>query len=138
MTDTDNNEKKPKQLLLTGQEPEDNLEANQSEKETNETTEEAKKASKLTFKMNYQQTAREKELFKRLSIILSLLALAIFITLYFISPFSKVGKIIVSGVEKSDATEIVNSSQLKVGSSLWEQYFNKADSTKQIVKKIRE
>ncbi len=135
MTDTDNNEKKPKQLLLPGQEPEDNLEANQSEKEINETTEEAKKASKLTFKMNYQQTAREKELFKRLSIILSLLALAIFITLYFISPFSKVGKIIVSGVEKSDATEIVNSSQLKVGSSLWEQYFNKADSTKQIVKK---
>ena len=126
MTDNEGQNRQGKQLLLT------------TESETKQTNEKPNKAnepiSKLSFNWRYQQTKKEKELFKRLSIILSCLAIAIFVTLYFISPFSKVGKIVVSGVNNSDATLIVESSQLKVGKSLWDQYFNRKESNQSIQK----
>lgn len=130
MTGEKNNQR-PKQLLLTSKNNEEET-TQQSTEKTNSEYQMEQPLSK--FSMRYQQTPKEKELFKRLSIILSLLALAIFITLYFISPFSKVGKIIVSGVEKSDATSIVESSELKIGKSLWEQYFNRKDLSQEIIK----
>lgn len=132
MTDNDNQNNKPKQLLLT-----DSTEDNGKNNDTQSPKEEKESSSfsKLSLSLNYQQTAKEKELFKRLSIILSLLAVSIFITLYFISPFSKVGKIIVSGVVDSNPEEVVKSSELRVGKSLWEQYFDKKELGKQVVKK---
>lgn len=132
MTDRDHRDEKPKQLLLTTEDSSDSINDGvetadqQADKERN-------KLPKLSFKMGYQQTPKEKELLKRLSLVLSLLAIAIFITLYFISPLSKVGKIIVSGVNKSDANQVVESSHLRVGKSLWEQYFDKDKSSHSIV-----
>lgn len=133
MTDNDNKENKPKQLLLTNS-GEDSDTSQNSQKPNQDNEAGLSKLPKLSLNMRYQQTAQEKELFKRLSIILTLLAISIFITLYFISPFSKVGKIIVSGVTDSDPNKIVESSNLKVGKSLWEQYFDKKESSEQVVK----
>lgn len=130
MTENDKQNKSNKQPLLLTTESEMNSE-NETSKQESLSNE---KVSKLNFNWRYQQTAKEKELFKRLSLILSFLAIAIFITLYFISPFSKVGKIVVSGIESSDATSIVESSQLKVGKSLWEQFFNRKESNELIEK----
>lgn len=133
MTDNDNKENKPKQLLLTNS-GEDSDTSQNSQKPNQDNEAGLSKLPKLSLNIRYQQTAQEKELFKRLSIILTLLAISIFITLYFISPFSKVGKIIVSGVTDSDPNKIVESSNLKVGKSLWEQYFDKKESSEQVVK----
>lgn len=133
MTDNDNKENKPKQLLLTNS-GEDSDTSQNSQKPNQDNEAGLSKLPKLSLNMRYQQTAQEKELFKRLSIILTLLAISIFITLYFISPFSKVGKIIVSGVIDSDPNKIVESSNLMVGKSLWEQYFDKKESSEQVVK----
>ncbi|MGX7024167.1 cell division protein FtsQ/DivIB [Vagococcus hydrophili] len=134
MTDNNNHEENiKKQLMLPNQEDKkessENETASQSEQkqsdEKNVTSEE--KSAGLSFsKLRYSQSPKEKELFKRLSLILGILVISIFITLYFISPLSKVGKIVVSGVENSDLNEVVQSSEIKVGKSLWEQYFNKS------------
>lgn len=135
MTDNDNKENKPQQLLLTNSSEGENSDTSQNSQKPNQDNKaNLNKLSKFSLNMRYQQTAQEKELFKRLTIILSLLAISIFITLYFISPFSKVGKIIVSGVTDSDPNKIVEASNLKVGKSLWEQYFDKKESSNQVVK----
>lgn len=130
MTGEKNNQR-PKQLLLTSK---DNEEETNQQSTVEANSEYQMEQPTPKFSMRYQQTPKEKELFKRLTIILSLLALAIFVTLYFISPFSKVGKIIVSGIEKSDATSVVESSDLKLGKSLWEQYFKRKELSQEIIK----
>lgn len=129
MTDNDNKNKKRGQLLLTTEDEKSKIESS-----TQEIGEQEEKISKVSFNWRYQQTAKEKELLKRLTIILSVLVIAIFITLYFISPFSKVGKIVVTGVVNSDANSIVESSHLEVGNSLWGQYFNRKESNQSIQK----
>ena len=133
MTERDNKKVNSKQLLLTNEGSENDTETLGSSEQGQENKEQFK-WPKLSLKLGYQQTAKEKELLKRLSIVLSVLAIAIFMTLYFISPLSKVGKIIVSGVNKSDANQIVETSHLRVGKSLWEQYFDKDMSSQEIVK----
>ncbi|MDT2850021.1 cell division protein FtsQ/DivIB [Vagococcus carniphilus] len=151
MTDKDNEKKentKQDQLMLTTQDEEkttenvnQRIESTKSTKSTNsignaeldnETSEEKEKFSFSALK--YSQTPKEKELFKRLSFILSVLAIGIFITLYFISPFSKVDQIILSGVKKSNAEKVVNSSKIKPDKSLWEQFFKKDEYSAAIVK----
>lgn len=125
------NQQQPKQLLLTTEGNEEKATQQNSGKKDGDYP--MNKPSQK-FSLRYQQTPKEKELFKRLTIILGLLAIAIFITLYFISPFSKVGKIIISGVEKSDAERVVETSELQIGKSLWEQYFKRNDLSQEIVK----
>ncbi|HCM89342.1 MULTISPECIES: cell division protein FtsQ/DivIB [Vagococcus] len=140
MTDNENKEiNEKKQLMLPPQENTDDFseevksDKNYSSDEIE--TEESKKEFGLNFsKLRYSQTPKEKELLKRLSLILSVLVISIFITLYFISPLSKVGKIIVSGIENSDANKVVTSSEIRVGKSLWEQYFNKNEMAQKIKK----
>ena len=143
MTDKDNKEvNNKKQLMLPPKEDtdsfseevkEDKIKKDYSSDETK--TEESTKEFNLNFsKLRYNQTPKEKELLKRLSLILSVLVFSIFITLYFISPLSKVGKIIVSGVQNSDANKVVASSEIKVGKSLWEQYFNKNEMIQKVKK----
>ncbi|MFC6348487.1 cell division protein FtsQ/DivIB [Vagococcus carniphilus] len=145
MTDKDNEKKENKkqdQLMLTTQDEEKTTENMNQRIENNSgigsteldngTSEEKEKFSFSALK--YSQTPKEKELFKRLSFILSILAIGIFITLYFISPFSKVDQIILSGVKKSNADEIVASSKIKSDKSLWEQYFKKSELSAAIVK----
>lgn len=128
------------QLMLTTPKNEENEKKDfnmDGKQETieNENTENTKEKARVSFaSLKYSQSPKEKELFKRLSIILSVLALGIFITLYFISPFSKVNKIILSGVKNSNAENIVATSTIKVGKGIWEQYFNKKEMASKIVK----
>ncbi len=146
MTDKEtNNDKKnvkKNQLMITTQEEQIQDDVNQNTlldvglNQTQVTDSTDKEKNKLDFStLKYRQTPEEKELFKRLSLILSVLVVCIFITLYFISPFSKVGQIILSGVKKSNPEEIVLSSNLKVEKNLWEQYFKKGQSSSLIIKK---
>ena len=140
MTKNDNQKNESQQLMLTTNQ---NQQESQTEQEPpeNMTSTEQKNESKIQSKLakfsqelRYQQTEKEKELFKRLAIILSTLAIAVFIKLYFISPLSKVGKIVVVGVQDSNVEEIVEASGLRVNKSLWEQYFDKKASSANIVK----
>lgn len=146
MTDKDNRDMKntnQDQLMLTTHDEEKKTTENENQKVKNsndigtskfekETSEEKEKFSFSALK--YSQTPKEKELFKRLSFILSILAIGIFITLYFISPFSKVDQIILSGVKKSNAEKIVASSRIEPDKSLWEQFFKKEEYSAAIVK----
>lgn len=76
----------------------------------------------------------EKRLTRRLTTILVTLTIGILITLYIISPLSKLQGITIQGVDKADNQSIVKSSQLTVGDNLWSQYFNKSEDMKRIVK----
>ncbi|MEG0255801.1 MAG: cell division protein FtsQ/DivIB [Vagococcus sp.] len=140
MTERKNEKDAKDQLLLTTPSDESNrkkeseVEANEEMVDNENIGASKEKARASLSSLKYSQSPKEKELFKRLSIILSILAIGIFITLYFISPFSKVDKIILSGVKKSDAEKIVASSTIKVNKSIWEQYFNKKEMSGSIVK----
>lgn len=77
----------------------------------------------------------EKKLTRRLTGILVTLTIGILITLYIISPLSKLQGVIVDGVSKANEQSIVTASQLKVGDNIWLQYFDKTKDMQQVVKK---
>ncbi|MGO3731705.1 MAG: cell division protein FtsQ/DivIB [Vagococcus sp.] len=81
-----------------------------------------------------RQTPEEKELLKRLTIILGTLAVATLITLYFISPFSKVDKIVLSGINASDPEQIVEASNIQIGDGIWPRVMKQKRITKEIEK----
>lgn len=76
----------------------------------------------------------EKRLTRRLTSILVTLTIGILITLYIISPLSKLQGITIKGIDKADSQEIVKASQLKVGEGLWSQYINKSSDMSRVIK----
>lgn len=76
----------------------------------------------------------EKRLTRRLTSILITLTVGILITLYIISPLSKLQNIEVTGIDKADSQTIIKSSHLKLGEGLWPQYFNKSNDMKRVIK----
>lgn len=77
----------------------------------------------------------EKKLTRRLTSILVTLTIGILITLYIISPLSKLQGITIQGIDKADNTSIVKASDLKIGENIWRQYFDKNKEMKQVVEK---
>ncbi|EOI05167.1 hypothetical protein UAY_00642 [Enterococcus moraviensis ATCC BAA-383] len=65
---------------------------------------------------------RNKLLFRRLTLIVSVFLIALLIVLYFVSPLSKLGSISVSGNKSVDSQKIIEQSKLEKGESLWEQF----------------
>lgn len=88
------------------------------------------KLSAIRFKSKQQ----DQELFKRLTFILCLLTVSTLITLYFISPFSKVDKVILAGTTHSNPEKIAKSSTIQVGKSVWPQFFHKNEMIQSIKK----
>ena len=102
-----------------------------------------KKESMLptTFKPNIQNLSpfegltvkEEQTLTRRLLSILITLTLGVLITLYIISPLSKLQGISVNGAENTEVNSIVTASVLKIGESIWPQYFKQNKEMKQVV-----
>jgi len=106
--------------------PAEILDTSQTEKEESR-FENVKKRFKAAIEHNKEtlkrpKTPQEKKLIKQLILILSVLGMAMLITIYFISPLSKVDNIVIAGVEKSDPQSIATSSGIRVGGPLWQQY----------------
>lgn len=85
-------------------------------------------------KSHFKSKRQDQELFKRLTLILCLLTVSTLITLYFISPFSKVDKVILAGSTQSKPEEIAKSSKIQVGKSIWPQFFHKKEMIQSIQK----
>lgn len=102
-----------------------------------------KKESMLptTFKPNIQNLSpfegltvkEEQTLTRRLLSILITLTVGVLITLYIISPLSKLQGISVNGAENTEVNSIVTASGLKIGESIWPQYFKQNKEMKQVV-----
>lgn len=73
---------------------------------------------------------------RRLLIIVAFFSVNIFLILYFISPFSDVGEISVEGTEEVIVQEVIESSHLQGGESLWRSYFGKKAAEERIKEKI--
>lgn len=65
---------------------------------------------------------RNKRLYRRLTLIVSVFLIAILVVLYFVSPLSKLGSIAVTGSKVVDSQNIIAQSKLEKGKSLWEQF----------------
>lgn len=65
---------------------------------------------------------RNKRLYRRLTLIISIFVVAIVIALYFVSPLSKLGAITVTGNQSVDSQKIIQQSKLVEGDSLWGQF----------------
>lgn len=75
------------------------------------------------------------KLMKELVLILVVLTVAVLINLYFISPFSKLQKIELSGLSMSTSEQVIKSSNLKIGEGIWSQYFSKNKTEQKILDK---
>ncbi|MFC6465431.1 cell division protein FtsQ/DivIB [Marinilactibacillus sp. GCM10026970] len=59
-------------------------------------------------------------------------SLTLFIGIYFLTPYSQVGAIVVEGTDEVLDQEIINESKIRSGDSLWQTYFNKSEIEKEI------
>lgn len=78
---------------------------------------------------------RNKLLYRRLTVIVSILLLAVIIVLYFVSPLSKLSEIKVTGNRNIDSQTIIEQSKLVKGDDLWQQFSKRDTFTKNIVRK---
>ncbi len=90
----------------------------------NPETEEKQKKTYESFadRLPKIKEVRNKRLYRRLTLIVSVFLIAIVIVLYFVSPLSKLGNISVTGSEAVDSQKIIVQSKLEKGKSLWEQF----------------
>ncbi|MGX7264517.1 cell division protein FtsQ/DivIB [Enterococcus crotali] len=116
-------------VLSTEEEQEEDSGEDQAEKTEESSLEESEIPEKQ--KTTYESFAdrlpkikevRNKRLYRRLTLIVSVFLVAILIVLYFVSPLSKLGKVSVSGNKSVDSQSIIAQSKLEQGKSLWEQF----------------
>ncbi|WP_321385300.1 cell division protein FtsQ/DivIB [uncultured Enterococcus sp.] len=77
---------------------------------------------------------RNTRLMRRLTLIISISAVIILILCYFISPFSKLSGVTVTGNENVDSQAVVTDSKLTINDALWTQFFDKSVYEKNIEK----
>jgi len=73
-----------------------------------------------------------KQLIRRVSVILGLLTIPLIICGYFISPYSRLGKIEVSGNQVVTTQEIIAASKLQLDENFWQQYQDRSQAAKKI------
>ncbi|EOT42035.1 cell division protein FtsQ/DivIB [Enterococcus columbae] len=94
-----------------------------------------KEKTSFSDKLPKMKDYRQKKLFRRLGLIVGILAIPLIFCLYYISPLGQLAKVEVSGNKAVNAQAIVQTAQFKVGEPLWEQYFNR-DKNETRVKKL--
>ncbi|AQP54422.1 hypothetical protein CBF34_02090 [Vagococcus penaei] len=90
-----------------------------------ETKEYADKSNLMKQKKIKDTDSVHKKVNQKLTWFLGILTLAVFINLYFISPLSKVQKVTFVGVNNGSESAILKESDIKIGSSIWPQYFKR-------------
>lgn len=83
---------------------------------------------------------RNHRLYRRLTLIVSILLGAVIVALYFVSPLSKLGNITVAGNENIDSEVVIEKSGLSKGQGVWEQFLDKEiyeKKIKRIIPRVR-
>lgn len=88
---------------------------------------EKKKASYESFadRLPNIKKERNQRLYRRLTLIVSVLLVAVIIALYFVSPLSKLGNIEVTGSTSVETETIIKQSGLTKGKNIWEQFWDR-------------
>lgn len=135
----DNKRKKSLLLEKSSGKKSSNKQDNKNPGNSNKTNQEKIPFSKKIYNVSPFKglsLSQEKELAKRLVIILGVLFIAVLLTLYTISSFSKLEKIVINGADKADLTQIVEESGLEVGENLWPQYLNRKKDMSSVVENV--
>lgn len=91
-----------------------------------------KKVVSMEDKLPRLKELRRKKMYRRLCTLIFLFSFAIFLIVYFISPFSRIETISVVGANEVTDQAVIDASRLKSGDSLWSNFFER----KKIAKKI--
>lgn len=70
---------------------------------------------------------RNKVLYRRLALIITILGIPLIFLIYYVSPYSKLQAITVSGNENVATQTIIKDTKLTMGTNVWTQYWHKAD-----------
>ena len=101
---------------------------------SNQTIEQEKRDDILLEDQKKQKI--KKESFIRLSMLILLFLSGILLTVYFISPLSKVGQLSVHGTQEVIVQEIIDKSDIHSGDPLWKTYFRKKEISQKTVEAI--
>ncbi|KRN84375.1 divIB [Carnobacterium maltaromaticum] len=91
-----------------------------------------KKVVSMEDKLPRLKELRRKKMYRRLYTLIFLFSFAIFLIVYFISPFSRIETISVVGANEVTDQAVIDASRLKSGDSLWSDFFER----KKIAQKI--
>ncbi|CAD5900966.1 Cell division protein DivIB [Carnobacterium maltaromaticum] len=91
-----------------------------------------KKVVSMEDKLPRLKELRRKKMYRRLCTLIFLFSFAIFLIVYFISPFSRIETISVVGANEVTDQAVIDASRLKSGDSLWSNFFER----KKIAQKI--
>ncbi len=78
---------------------------------------------------------RKRELRRRLTVLMTFFVLAILVTTYFISPYSKLGQVHIVGANAEDVSALVTDTNFKTNKNLLVQYFQRAKALKKMKEK---
>lgn len=87
--------------------------------------------------LEVNEKKRKRRLFKRLLFIIFSFTLIIAVTLYFLSPYSKLAKVTVKGNHEVTTNEVLNKADFKIGDSLWGQVFSKEKKEETLLENSR-
>ncbi|KAF1297277.1 cell division protein FtsQ [Enterococcus sp. JM4C] len=77
---------------------------------------------------------RNTVLYRRLTLIIGILIIPLLFFLYYVSPLSKLNKVIVEGNQQVKAADILTVSDFTSGDSLWQQYWNRKAAVEKVEK----
>lgn len=94
------------------------------------------KSESFADKLPMLKQERRHRLIRRLSFLIGLFGIAALGMLYYISPLSKLGTVVVTGNENINTEQIVAASKFKTGEALWPQYFERDKASKAITEEF--
>ncbi|WP_342994271.1 cell division protein FtsQ/DivIB [Enterococcus faecium] len=72
------------------------------------------------------KSQRHKVLFRRLALIITVLGIPLIFLIYYVSPYSKLQAVAVSGNKVVNSQEIISDTKLSLGENVWGQYFDRS------------
>lgn len=72
------------------------------------------------------KSQRHKVLFRRLALIITVLGIPLIFLIYYVSPYSKLQAVAVSGNKTVNSQEIISDTKLSLGENVWGQYFHRS------------
>ncbi|EFD10610.1 hypothetical protein EDAG_00477 [Enterococcus faecium D344SRF] len=72
------------------------------------------------------KSQRHKVLFRRLALIMTVLGIPLIFLIYYVSPYSKLQAVAVSGNKTVNSQEIISDTKLSLGENVWGQYFHRS------------
>ncbi|MEK0173910.1 FtsQ-type POTRA domain-containing protein [Tetragenococcus halophilus] len=130
------NEEKNSKTSETNQETNlENPKTVEEDPSTKTSFEEAEKKERVSFadRLPKLKSYRNKKLHKRLITIVTIFAVPLLLTLYYVSPLNSLAKVEVVGNQNVASKEIIASSGLQLNQNLWSQYFDRDQFTRRLI-----